>query len=86
MTEIEVYRHRHPYCEVCGVRPVQVHHIRSRGAGGCDCPVNLIALCPFCHSESHTKGQVAFFKKYGITGRLDATLDHHHGHGTADGS
>ncbi len=42
------------YCEYCGSRfSLQVHHIKSRGAGGDDVPGNLICLCYECHRKTH---------------------------------
>ncbi len=41
------------YCEYCG-KPgyVEVHHIKSRGSGGSDHPLNLIKLCVAHHREA----------------------------------
>lgn len=46
---------RKPYCEYCGrtFGPMQVHHIKPRGAGGDDVRENLICLCPECHTRVH---------------------------------
>jgi hypothetical protein len=51
---------RKPYCEHCGTMrgPFEVHHIRSRGAGGGDVGGNLINLCVGpaandCHGKAH---------------------------------
>jgi 5-methylcytosine-specific restriction endonuclease McrA len=42
------------YCEYCGsMSGLQVHHIKSRGAGGGDIDVNLVVLCYVCHREVH---------------------------------
>ena len=43
--------------------PFEVHHIRSRGAGGDDVPENLINLCVGpaandCHGQAHN-GSIA---------------------------
>lgn len=38
------------YCQICGLRrDIQVHHIRSKGAGGGDEPENLVLLCAYHH-------------------------------------
>jgi len=43
------------YCEYCGGRSsLQVHHIKSRGAGGGDVAENLICLCAICHGQVHS--------------------------------
>ena len=41
-------------CEWCGkVRPIDIHHLLSRGAGGSDVDENLASLCRVCHSDVH---------------------------------
>ena len=43
-------------CERCGVKSVDIHHIKSRGMGGskeCDYIENLQALCRNCHDCAH---------------------------------
>ena len=41
-------------CELCYKHArTEVHHIKSRGAGGDDLPANMIALCPICHHKVH---------------------------------
>lgn len=52
-------------CQVCGVTPVDVHHVRTKGAGGGDDLHNLISLCRICHGKVHQVGSKTFFKKYG---------------------
>lgn len=45
---------RKPYCQYCfryGI--TEIHHLKSRGAGGDDISDNLIALCPLCHRKAH---------------------------------
>lgn len=76
MNQIDVHRVRYPSCEICGARPIHRHHIKSRGAGGCDCLANLVSLCPVHHSESHTIGQARFFRKYGIADMHQHAMDH----------
>lgn len=52
-------------CIVCGKRPVDLCHIRSRGAGGPDEPFNLYPGCRSHHQEQHRLGIVTFAVKYG---------------------
>ena len=41
-------------CALCGdSRRLQIHHYVSRGRGGCNHPMNLITLCPYCHAVIH---------------------------------
>lgn len=51
-------------CAVCGKRPCDPCHIKSVGAGGCDTPENLIAMCRKHHTESHNKGWVKFVESH----------------------
>jgi hypothetical protein len=38
------------YCQICGSRKaLEVHHIKTRGAGGSDEPENLVLLCHYHH-------------------------------------
>ena len=46
-------------CIVCGKKPSDPAHIKSRGAGGPDVPENLLPLCRIHHS---TQLQVCFLK------------------------
>jgi len=47
-------------CENCGVErwrtpwPLDVHHVKTRGAGGGDTLDNLVLLCRLCHGEAQT--------------------------------
>ena len=46
---------RRGYCQLCGRGGyTEIHHIRSRGAGGDDVAENLIECCSRCHSMCHT--------------------------------
>jgi hypothetical protein len=47
-----------PRCVVCKSTPTDIHHIRSRGAGGTDDDFNLINLCRRCHSKVHQIGMI----------------------------
>lgn len=56
-------------CIICK-KKAELHHIKSRGAGGSDDSWNLMPLCRRCHSECHMIGQVTFMKKYPIYEKL----------------
>jgi hypothetical protein len=43
-------------CELCGARPCDVHHVRSRGVVRLDVAINLLALCRRCHGKVHMGG------------------------------
>lgn len=48
-----------PRCEWCNkAKPVEPHHIFSRGAGRLDIRWNLVALCRWCHSSAHSANSV----------------------------
>lgn len=51
-------------CLVCGVKPSDAAHIKSRGAGGSDDLYNLASLCRVHHSIQHRMGWVQFALKY----------------------
>ena len=51
-------------CVVCGDRPTDPAHIRSRGAGGGDIPANLAPLCRRHHSMQHALGSLSFSNKF----------------------
>ena len=55
-------------CAICGWRPVEAAHVRSRGAGGDDVG-NIVPLCAAHHREQHTRGIKTFQTKY----RIDLT-------------
>jgi len=49
-----IARAKRDRCELCGSNyGLQVHHIKSRGAGGDDAPDNLVCLCYVCHRKAH---------------------------------
>ena len=58
------YRERNRFCEVCiASRPAaQVHHIRSKGAGGSNKDSNLLSVCAECHSRIHSLGWKTFVR------------------------
>lgn len=47
-------------CEVCGLKAVDIHHIKPRSKFGKktkylqDLPENLIAVCRPCHDKAHS--------------------------------
>ena len=49
-----VYRREGYACALCGdPRHLQIHHVRPRGCGGGNSPMNLICLCMYCHANVH---------------------------------
>lgn len=50
-------------CIVCGARPVDPSHIRSRGSGGPDEPFNVWPKCRMCHIQ-WGYGWSSFFEKH----------------------
>lgn len=50
----EVYRRDGFRCAVCdSTDGLQIHHVKSRGRGGADHPMNMITLCWRCHNAAH---------------------------------
>lgn len=50
----QVYERDGFRCAVCdSTDGLQIHHIKSRGRGGADHPMNLITLCWRCHAAVH---------------------------------
>ena len=53
-------------CEVrlkwCWGTDTQTHHVKSRGRGGSDDPINLLRVCVFCHTAitNHMPGTDRF--------------------------
>lgn len=43
-----------------------VHHVRTRGAGGLDIPENLMSLCRVHHVEVHKIGVLTFYRRYKV--------------------
>lgn len=54
-------RLRDNHCVQCNTKPVDLHHVLSRGAGGTDALYNLIPLCRSCHGALHHFGQLKMF-------------------------
>jgi hypothetical protein len=69
---------RRDYCERCGTRagPFEVHHVKSRGAGGADADPNLINLCSGprvnCHDLAH-RGRIPRAELLALIARRRAT-------------
>lgn len=56
-------------CVACGTdQNIHVHHVRSRGSGGCDNDFNKLHLCALCHvlgnRSWHKRGFTWFFSQY----------------------
>ena len=62
--QVRIFWLTHKWCEVCGQWSEHPHHIRTRGAGGDDDPLNLLALCTTHHTEVGKIGQGRFCEKY----------------------
>lgn len=53
-TRRAVYRRDGWRCALCdSTDGLQIHHIKHRGKGGSDHPMNLITLCWRCHGAAH---------------------------------
>lgn len=54
-------------CLVCGAHTEggnDLHHVKTRGAGGTDHPWNLMPLCNGHHRELHNSGFLTFTRKF----------------------
>lgn len=52
-------------CQVCNrPGPSDVHHWKTRGAGGTDDLENLVSLCRNHHMEFHSTGRKTFWHKH----------------------
>lgn len=50
----EVYKRDGYRCALCdSTDGLQIHHIRPRGQGGANHPMNMICLCWRCHNAAH---------------------------------
>jgi hypothetical protein len=58
------YQDPNGLCIICNKRGVDLHHLVSRGANGCDSDFNLARLCRTHHQEIHKIGRTTFAKKY----------------------
>lgn len=67
----EVYRRDGFRCALCdSTDGLQIHHIKPRGRGGANHPMNLITLCWRCHAAAH--GSLLMLDEYAPAG---ATAD-----------
>jgi hypothetical protein len=53
LSNYDKYRREHPYCEICGKRKKDTHHIIFRSRGGGDEDGNLISLCWYHNDVIH---------------------------------
>lgn len=51
-------------CLVCGGKPSEGDHIKTKGAGGGDEAFNVWPQCRHHHSERHRIGLTSFVEKY----------------------
>lgn len=59
----EVYRRDGFRCALCdSTDGIQIHHVKPRGRGGADHPMNLITLCWRCHAAAH--GSILLLDEY----------------------
>jgi 5-methylcytosine-specific restriction endonuclease McrA len=53
----KLYRTQHQCCDVCGswknLNMLDVHHKKTRGAGGSDTLENCSLVCRKCHNDIH---------------------------------
>lgn len=67
----EVYRRDGFRCALCdSTDGLQIHHVKPRGRGGADHPMNLITLCWRCHAAAH--GSLLMLDKYAPAGATTA--------------
>ena len=70
----QVYERDGFRCALCDSTDViQIHHIKPRGRGGANHPMNMITLCWRCHSAAH--GSLMMLDQYAIESDPDATTD-----------
>ena len=70
----EVYRRDGWRCALCdSTDGLQIHHVKPRGKGGANHPMNLITLCWRCHAAAH--GSLMMLDAYAIEHAPDATAD-----------
>lgn len=49
------YVAKHPYCECCGAKVEEVHHITPISQGGRHTEKNLMSVCRECHKYLHER-------------------------------
>lgn len=70
----EVYRRDGWRCALCdSTDGLQIHHIKPRGKGGANHPMNLITLCWRCHAAAH--GSIMMLDQYVMTTPTNAEDD-----------
>ncbi len=52
------------HCCICGTRPVDCHHVKTRGAGGT--ADDMVPLCRTCHQIWHSRGRAWFENEFDI--------------------
>jgi hypothetical protein len=60
----EILQMKREGCLACGAIPVEICHIRSRGAGGPDEAWNVIPMCVRHHRAQHALGWSALFQVF----------------------
>jgi len=68
----------HLSCEIrdCVQRSAAPHHTRTRGSGGDDEPINLLALCTNHHTEVGMLGALTFASRYPeIRDKMQAAME-----------
>lgn len=73
---------KHPFCQYCGNKTTQIHHLIPVADGGDNRESNLIPLCDKCHSLAHGRIYNKSFtegmkkaKEEGRIGRTSLTLN-----------
>jgi hypothetical protein len=61
---MQFYLNSHPNCEVCGMTPVEGHHLVTRSTGGAEEYWNYLALCKVDHTIFHAIGRYSFALRY----------------------
>lgn len=67
--ELSEWTRAHCGCMICGSRPADPHHVRSRGAGHGDWVKkngNVVPLCRRHHTEVHQGGPEKFRAKHEV--------------------
>lgn len=73
VVDLDAIRTAHKnYCEACHrYGPTEAHHVVTRGAGGPDHPLNLVALCKAsCHRRAHS-GWLSKQRLFAIIGQRE---------------
>ncbi len=74
--EIHWMDHRNCSIRDCACWAEAPHHIRTRGAGGDDEPINLLSLCMEHHIEVHASGVKTFALEHSeLRDQIQAALE-----------